>query len=124
MKKFSSQLSLLGAALVSSYVAGCSFHARGPDDYRKDARAVLEERGPKIQECYEAVLKEDKNAKGDVTLSFVIQKDTGEFTEIKVTGDASDELKACVEKSVQGLKLIPVDARDGHGEFTYTFEKS
>lgn len=123
MKKFSPQLSLLGAALVSSYAAGCSFHARSPDDYRKDARVVLEGRGPQVQECYEAVLKEDKDAKGDVTLSFVIKKDTGEFSELKVTGNTSDELKACVENAVQGLKLVPVDARDGHGEFTYTFKK-
>jgi hypothetical protein len=114
---------LLLSLLATSTVAGCQFHARGPDDFRKDTRALLETREPKVRECYEKVLKKDKKADGEVVVRFVIEKKTGDFKDLQVAGDAPDSLKKCVVKALEGLHLVPVDERDGRGEFTYEFKK-
>jgi hypothetical protein len=109
--------------LVASSSTGCEFHARSAEDYRKDTRQVLETRLPQLKDCYEAALKEDKKANGEVVLHLVVQKKTGDFGEVEVSGDASEPLKQCVKKATEGLKLTPVDERDGHGEFIYKFGK-
>jgi hypothetical protein len=111
-------LSLLAAGTSMA----CQFHARGPDDFRKDTRALLETREPKIRDCYEDVLKKDKKAHGEVVVRFVIEKKTGDFKDIQVAGDAPDSLKKCVAKAIEGLHLTPVDERDGRAEFSYDFK--
>jgi hypothetical protein len=119
MKKLVLTITLLAA----SNTFACAFYARGAEDYRKATRKVLDTREEKIQDCYEDTLKKDKNAKGEVVLQLLVQKKTGDFTEVKVTGDAPEALKTCVEEAVKGLQLTPPDERDGHGQFTYRFKK-
>jgi hypothetical protein len=107
--------------LVASISTGCEFHARSADDYRKDTRQVLETRLPQLKECYDAALKQDKQANGEVVVHLVVQKKTGDFAEIELSGKADEPVRECVKKALQGLKLTPVDERDGHGEFTFKF---
>lgn len=114
---------LVSTLLAASGAWGCEFHARGPEDYRKATRDLLETREDQIRDCYEDVLKKDKKAKGEVTVNFTVEKKTGDLKDIKVSGDAPEPLKACVEKALKGLHLVPVDERDGQAEFTYKFKK-
>ena len=64
------------AALVSLSI-GCSFIARGPDQYREDTRALLETRNPQVKSCYDRVLQTDPSAAGKVTVNFEVEKKTG-----------------------------------------------
>ena len=118
----------IASALLSAFVlGGCSFHARGPDQYREDTRAVLETRSDQIRSCYDSLLKEDKKAEGRIILTFTVQKETGEFTDVTIQDDGSSdspELRKCVLDAVAGLKLEPVDKRDGKATFTYEFKQN
>lgn len=118
---------LIGSLLLSAFsLGGCSFHARGPDDYKKDTRALLDTRGDQIKSCYDTLLKEDKKARGKVVLTFTVQKGTGEFTDvaIKEKGSSDSEaLRKCVLDAVAGLKLDPADERDGKATFVYEFKQ-
>ncbi|HEX2735198.1 MAG TPA: hypothetical protein VHM70_26525 [Polyangiaceae bacterium] len=108
--------------IASSALFACTYYARGPEDFRKDTRALVEPKAPEIRACYEKLLKKDEKLKGTVAVQFLIKKKTGEFSDVKVAGDAPDSLKKCVVKVFEGLKLEPVDERDGRGEFVYEFK--
>lgn len=116
---------LLVSLLASTSLGACSFHARGPEDYKKDTRALLETRDSQIRECYEKLLKEDKKAEGKVVLKFVVKSESGAITNVKAStkDGASEELSACVTEAVAGLKLDPPDQRDGNAEFVYEFKQ-
>lgn len=119
-------ITIASTLLAASFLGGCSFHARGPDQYREDTRAVLETRSEQIRSCYDALLKEDKKAGGKVILTFTVQKETGEFTDVQIQDNGSTdspELRKCVMDAVAGLKLEPVDKRDGKATFTYEFRQ-
>lgn len=111
--------------LAAISLSACSFHARGPEDYRKDVRKLLEQKDDEIQSCYQKLVKENKKTKGTVVLKFVVKSETGEISDVKVKtkNGASEELSQCVTEAVKGLKLDPPDQRDGKAEFTYEFKQ-
>jgi hypothetical protein len=112
--------------LIAATLGGCSFNARGPADYKKDTRALLETRDKDIKACYDTLLKDDKEAKGSVVLTFTVKAKTGEFSDVKIADkgtSAPDALKSCVLDAVKGLKLDPPDERDGKATFTYEFKQ-
>lgn|SRR5690606_18152944 len=113
-------LFVLAATSLSSL--GCTFIARDPARYERDTRAVLEQNGSAIEQCYESHLKSDKSAAGTVVVSFVVQEETGVIKDVKVDEAASTApaaLQECVSQSIAGLKLAPPDARTGMATFTY-----
>lgn len=102
----------------------CSFHARSPDQYRDDTRALLETRGGKIKDCYRDALEATTETTGTVTVHFTVEKKTGQLTNIRVDDQstAGEPLRECVVKALDGLALTPPDARDGVATFLYEFE--
>lgn len=115
---------LIAISLLAS-VAGCSFIARGPDQYRDDTKAVLEQSSGAIKGCYDAVIKTDKGAAGTVTVKFTVAQETGAIADVRVDdagSTAPPPVRDCVVNAIGGLKLDPPDARDGKATFTYEFE--
>lgn len=113
---------LLPCALLAT--VGCSFHARGPEKYRDDVRAVLETRNAQVQQCYDTALKQQPNLQGTVTVRFVVQTETGNIVDPAVVPEASNappELGTCVVNAINGLQLTPPDQREGHATFAYEF---
>ena len=110
-------LTLLGA------VAGCSFIARGEDQYRTDTRTLLETRNAQIKGCYDQHLAGNPNASGNVIVDFTVEKKTGTITNVTVNeaSTAPAPLQDCVVQALEGLQLTPEDRRDGQATFTYTF---
>ena len=104
-------------------VAGCSFIARGEDQYRTDTRTLLETRNAQVKSCYDAALEASPNASGDVIVEFTVEKKTGTITNVTVADGSSAPapLQDCVVKALEGLVLTPEDRRDGQATFTYTF---
>ncbi len=102
---------------------GCSFIARGPDQYRDDTRAVLQERSADIKVCYDRALTTDETAAGNVVVNFTVEKQTGVIKDVALGEgtSASAALGDCVVNALQGLQLTPEDQRDGIATFTYTF---
>ncbi len=104
-------------------VAGCSFIARGPDQYRTDTRALLETRNAQIKSCYDSHLASNPNASGNVVVTFTVEKKTGVITQVAAdpSSTAPAPLQDCVVQALEGLQLTPEDRRDGQATFTYTF---
>jgi hypothetical protein len=104
---------------------GCQFHARSPEKYRADTRAVLETRSEQIRTCYDDVLKQNKAASGSVVGKFTVQNESGQFADVHVDETASTappEVQQCVTQAVSGLALAPPDPRDGVATFVYEFQ--
>ena len=116
---------LILSALCASLVAGCTFMARGPEQYESDTRKVLEERNPQIKACYDALLDREAGIGGNVVVRFTVEKKTGVFKEIRLDNEATtapESIAQCVLQALQGLTLTPVDQRDGLATFTWTFQ--
>jgi hypothetical protein len=116
-----SMLTLLACALA----AGCSFHARDAESYRKATRELLETRNPDIKSCYDVELQRDPKAQGTVVVNFTVQKETGQIVEPKVDEVASSappSLGQCIVRSLDGLALQPPDERDGDATFRWEFQ--
>ncbi|RMG93731.1 MAG: hypothetical protein D6705_17860 [Deltaproteobacteria bacterium] len=110
--------------LAALCLAGCTFIARGPDQYRDDTRALLETKTGSIQACYDEALKQDPNLSGTVTVHFKVEKKTGIIRDVEVDPDRStapSSLANCVAKAIDGLQLTPEDQRDGVATFTWKF---
>ncbi len=117
-------LQVLGLLALASVASGCAFYARGPEDYRKAVRKVLDTREKQLEACYKAELKADDKAKGKVVVKFDVEPKTGDITNAKVVEKqttASEGLQQCVLKSLEGLKLDPADQRKGDATFTWHF---
>jgi hypothetical protein len=102
----------------------CSFHARSPEQYRDDTRALLETRNADVKRCYDEALVRDATAAGVVALRFTVSKETGAVVkaEIDPAGTtAPEQLGQCVVGAVQGLTLQPPDERDGLASFVFEF---
>ena len=115
----------IAIALVTAVVGsmGCSFAKRGPDKYRDDTRALLETKSGEVKGCYDAIVKNDQKAVGNVTIWFKVAKETGQIMDAKVeNASAPQAVQDCVLNSLSGLALKPPDADDGHATFTYEFE--
>jgi outer membrane biosynthesis protein TonB len=107
-------------------LSGCSFYARGKDDYRKAVRNTLDQRSSEIEGCYRAELKGNDAAKGKVVVRFDVAPKTGEFQNAEVVKEettASEPLQQCVLKNIQDLKLDPADQRKGEATFTWDFSR-
>lgn len=110
--------------VVGLISAGCSFHARDADGYRKDTRTLLESKSGDIKACYDAALTKDPKVSGSVIVHFTVEKKTGTVKEAKVdaASTAPAELSQCVVTAIQGLVLDPPDARDGDATYSWEFQ--
>lgn len=120
MRKTIGLLTLLAAVSTS---VGCSFIARGEDQYRTDTRTVLSEREGQIQGCYDKALEADAALSGSVVVQFTVEKKSGSLTGVAAAegSTAPAALTDCVLTALDGLQLKPEDRRDGQATFTYTF---
>jgi hypothetical protein len=105
-------------------MAGCSFMARGEDQYRQDTRAELEKHNAEIKSCYDNALAQDPNMSGTVVVNFSVEKKTGKFTQVSADpsqSTAPETLQNCVVNTIDGLVLMPEDRREGQATFSYVF---
>jgi hypothetical protein len=103
--------------------SACTFYARGPDDYRKDTRSLLETRSAQISTCYDTARAADPKAGGTVVVHFQVAKETGAITDPKVLPEstAPAPLGTCIVDAIKDLKLDPVDKRVGDATFVWEF---
>lgn len=115
-------LTSLTCLLVGSL--GCSFMARGPEDYRNDTASLLETKRGEIKGCYDRALEADASVGGKVVLNFTVEQKTGTIKDVAVAPGttAPEQLSQCVVTAVQDLKLTPEDQRDGLATFTWEFK--
>ncbi len=107
-----------------TFAGGCTFIARGEDQYRSDTRAVLETKNSEIKSCYDAALAQNPAQSGTVTVNFTVEKKTGKLTNITTVPEettAPETLQNCVVNAIDGLVLTPEDRRDGIATFTWVF---
>ena len=121
-------MTLRKTMLIAGVVAlsGCSFYARGKDDYRKAVRNVLDRRSDDIETCYRTELKGNDEAQGKVTVAFDVEPKTGKLVNLEVVENdttASAPLQRCVLGALDGLKLEPPDQRKGEAKFTWSFSR-
>jgi hypothetical protein len=106
--------------------AGCSFIARDTETYKKDNRSLLETKTSDVKACYDAALAGDPTLKGDVVITYTIEKKTGKLTNMTVITDkttAPESLQNCVMSAVEGLTFPRADRRDGIVQsFTWSFQ--
>jgi hypothetical protein len=117
---------LIVLAGMLSVLSGCSFFARGPNDYRSAVRQVLDTRSSQIESCYRQALAADPNASGRVVVKFDVEPKTGNFANPSVVEQetrAPDAVKNCVVTSLDGLALAPPDQRKGEATFAWEFNK-
>jgi hypothetical protein len=107
-------------------LAACSFYARGPEDYRKAVRKVLEQKQPDVESCYKQSYEKDNAVQGRVVVSFEVEPKTGNIVKPSVVPNgttANEALQKCVLASLEGLKLDPPDQRQGVATFTWDFSR-
>jgi hypothetical protein len=110
--------------MLLALAAGCSFHARSPDEYRDATQALLETKSTDIKTCYDEALKGKSDLAGTVTVHFTVEAETGKLSNISADAaktQAPEVLTQCVVKSLDGLALNPPDANPGDGTFEYHF---
>ena len=116
----------LGLLLLCGSVAGCSFYARGPDDYRTAVRGMLDQKQPDVEACYKRSYEADKNAQGRVVAKFEVEEKSGKVINpavIATETTANAALQQCVLSSLEGLTLAPPDQRTGDAKFTWEFSR-
>jgi hypothetical protein len=115
---------VMAASLLGLSLAGCSFHARDAESYRKVTREVLETRNGDIKACYDKELEKDPKASGTVIVQFKVEKDTGVITDpgVQKESTAPRSVAKCVANALDGLKIDPPDAREGKATFTWNLE--
>lgn len=111
---------------LMAFGAGCSFIARDTETYKKDNRSLLETKSSDVKACYDTALATDPSVKGDVVISYTIEKKTGKLTNVTVLTDkttAPQGLQDCVMSALEGLTFAEPDRRDGQVEsFTWSFQ--
>jgi hypothetical protein len=115
---------LIAVSCLGLGSVACSYHARGPEQYRDDTQALLDSKTPEIKACYDELLKARADVGGSVRVKFKVQEETGKIfeTEIDPTGTtAPPELAACVVRTIDGLQLTPPDERTGIATYTWEF---
>ncbi|HKO50977.1 MAG TPA: AgmX/PglI C-terminal domain-containing protein [Polyangiaceae bacterium] len=113
-----------GMFMLLALTAGCSFHARSPNEYRDATQALLDSKSAEIKTCYDEALKGKTDLAGTVTVHFTVEAETGALSNISADvakTQAPEVLTQCVVKSLNGLKLDPPDANPGDGTFEYQF---
>jgi hypothetical protein len=121
--KMPTNLTSLGliAALACS---GCSFLARDTKTYERDTSALLDTREAQLRACYDAQLVRNPSLVGKLTLTFSVEKKTGEIIELtwdKNRTTVDEILATCVMTALSGLQLAEPDRRDGQATFSYSF---
>ncbi|NVB38973.1 hypothetical protein G6O69_14115 [Pseudenhygromyxa sp. WMMC2535] len=104
-------------ACVSLAALTCACIARGPEDYRKVTRSLVDTKKSEIEACF-------GDASGKVVVNFTVAKKTGAITDPEVDtakSSASAEVGACVAEKIDGLTLEQPDMRDGDATFTWQF---
>jgi hypothetical protein len=111
---------------IASLGAGCSFIVRDTETYKADNRSLLETKTSEIRACYDAALAADPNLRGDVVVSYTIEKKTGKLSNMTVLTDktnAPEGLQNCVMSALEGLEFPRPDRRDGVVQsFTWSFQ--
>ncbi|MFT3928025.1 MAG: AgmX/PglI C-terminal domain-containing protein [Myxococcales bacterium] len=105
-------------------LSGCSFYARGPDDYRKVVRETLDTRSAQIESCYRGELAKDAAAGGRVVVKFDVEPKTGNIAKPAIVDGettAPESVKNCVMTSLDGLAIKPPDQRKGEATFAWEF---
>jgi len=119
-------LYIAAALALGAIGAGCSFIARDTETYKAENRSLLETKTSDVKACYDAALAADPNLKGDVVISYTIEKKTGKLTNMTVLTDKStapETLQNCVMSAVEGLTFPKPDRRDGIVQsFTWSFK--
>lgn len=112
--------------LATLSLSACEFHARSPEDYRSDTRALLETRSAQIQACYDKALASDGSASGSVLVHFTVAEKTGALTNARVLPEstAPESVGRCVLQTLDGLALQPPDQRAGNATFVWEFKSS
>lgn len=93
--------------------------ARGPDDYRKVTRSLVDTKKGSIEDCF-------NDTPGKVVVNFTVEKKTGKIINATIDdkkSTASAEVGSCVVGKIDGLTLEEPDMRDGAATFTWVFEK-
>lgn len=111
--------------LVSSL--GCSGMARDTSTYESDTSALLDTRADALQACYDKQIGFNRQLAGKLTITFKVEKKTGKLTQLgwdKNRTSVDEGLATCVVSALEGLRLDPVDQRDGVATFTYTFRNT
>lgn len=90
--------------------------------HAKAVAAVLAVSDPKIRACYTDRLEDDPSAKGDVTFTFLLAKQTGTMLKLKRTGGVVKDAKfvECVYYELAQIQF-PVP-ENMIGELTYVFD--
>jgi hypothetical protein len=117
---------LLTASLLACSL-GCSFMARDTATYESDTSALLDSRGEALKLCYDRQLAQNPQLSGKLTITFTVEKKTGKLTRLawdKNQTTVGEGLATCVVGALEGLKLDPVDRRDGEATFVYTFRNT
>jgi len=93
--------------------------ARGPDDYRKVTRSLVDSKKSQIEDCF-------NETPGKVVVNFTVEKKTGKIMNATIDdkkSTASAEVGSCVVSKIDGLTLGEPDMRDGAATFTWVFQK-
>ena len=93
--------------------------ARGPDDYRKVTRSLVDTKKGPIEDCF-------NETPGKVVVNFTVEKKTGKIINATIDdkkSTASAEVASCVVGKIDGLTLKEPDMRDGAATFTWVFQK-
>lgn len=115
-----------GMLMLLALTAGCSFHARSPDEYRDATQALLDSKSADIKTCYDGVLKGTPGVGGKVTVHFDVLADEGKIANVavdKAGTTAPDAVAECVKHAIGGLSIDPADARLGQATFVYEFSQ-
>jgi len=114
------------AALTALSFTGCSFYARGADDYRTAVRGVLDQKRPEVEACYKESYAADQTAQGRVVARFEVEAKSGKVINPSIVDDkttANPALRQCVLSSLNGLTIDPPDQRTGDATFTWDFSR-
>ena len=92
-----------GMFMLLALAAGCSFHARSPNEYRDATQALLDTKSAEIKTCYDDALKGKADLAGTVTVHFTVEAETGALGNVSADAaktQAPEVLTQCVVKSL------------------------
>lgn len=125
MKTMKRVFAIALCVVLGSLAAGCG--AKLNENTEKQLKSALEAQQEAFKACYEQALERNRNTQGPMSLVMDINKDPGAVTKAKVavTTIPDEEMKSCVVKVVNKIKLpeppgVPVE---GHYSLVFGFEK-
>jgi hypothetical protein len=110
--------------VIAALASGCTFIARDTETYKQETRKVLETKNSAIVGCYDQALAANPSQSGNVVVTFIVEKKTGNITNVSADPNQStapEALQTCVVTALEGLVLDPADQREGQATFTWTF---